>query len=54
LVGSLIAGTAAGSYVNRAAKARLPTFHVGDVLVLLSAQVSGGIGPQTSTLLLIL
>lgn len=36
------------------AKEKIPTFHVGDVLVLLLAQVKGGIGPQSSSALLII
>ena len=32
----------------------IPTFHVGDVLVSLSAKVHGGIGPQTSSLMFIM
>lgn len=32
----------------------IPTFHVGDVLVSLSAKVHGGIGPQTSSLMFII
>lgn len=46
--GSVAAGTVvtAGvrSYVNDA----LPTYHAGDVIVSIQAQVNGGIGPQRS------
>jgi hypothetical protein len=47
--GSVAAGTVvtAGvrSYVNDA----LPTYHAGDVIVSIQAQVNGGIGPQRSS-----
>ncbi|MDH0648298.1 hypothetical protein N5D48_06965 [Pseudomonas sp. GD03858] len=50
----LLAGGAAGTTASQLAKSRLPTFHAGDVLVSLYAQVNGGIGPQTSSMLLII
>lgn len=45
-----IAGTTSAS----ATRNRLPTFHSGDVIVSIDAQVSGGIGPQRSSASLIL
>ncbi|QXH35199.1 hypothetical protein [Pseudomonas muyukensis] len=50
----LVAGGAAGTTTSQLAKSRLPTFHAGDVLVSLYARVNGGIGPQTSSMLLII
>ncbi|KGF62329.1 hypothetical protein [Pseudomonas lutea] len=44
----------AGATSASAAKNRLPTFHSGDVIVGIDAQVSGGIGPQRSSASLIL
>ena len=48
------AGLVTGSAASWVAKANIPTFHAGDVLVLLSARVNGGIGPQSSSLLLVI
>lgn len=45
-----IAGVTSAS----ATKNGLPTFHSGDVIVSIDAQVSGGIGPQRSSASLIL
>lgn len=49
-----IAEKIAGATSASAAKNRLPTFHSGDVIVSIDAQVSGGIGPQRSSASLIL
>jgi hypothetical protein len=38
----------------RAMKFEGPTYHAGDVLVSIEAQVSGGIGPQRSATSLII
>nr|WP_314488689.1 hypothetical protein [uncultured Pseudomonas sp.] len=43
-------GAGVRMYVNEI----LPTYHAGDVLVSIEAQVSGGIGPQRSTSTLII
>jgi hypothetical protein len=47
-IGKVVA-PAAGYLGRRWAKDLLPTYHTGDVIVSLGAQVSGGIGPQRST-----
>ncbi|MGN8343917.1 hypothetical protein ACLEJQ_09965 [Pseudomonas sp. SMV71] len=47
VVGLAIAPVA-GYIGRRWAKGILPTYHAGDVIVSLDAQVSGGIGPQRS------
>jgi hypothetical protein len=49
-----IAEKIAGTTTASATKNRLPTFHSGDVIVSIDAQVSGGIGPQRSSASLIL
>lgn len=49
-----IAEKIAGATSASATKNRLPTFHSGDVIVSIDAQVSGGIGPQRSSASLIL
>lgn len=49
-----IAEKIAGATSASATKKRLPTFHSGDVIVSIDAQVSGGIGPQRSSASLIL
>ncbi|QXI37197.1 hypothetical protein [Pseudomonas xantholysinigenes] len=49
-----LAGTVAGALAAWGVQQRLPTFHAGDVLVSLFASVSGGIGPQSSSVMLIL
>ena len=49
-----IAEKIAGATSASAAKNRLPTFHSGEVIVSIDAQVSGGIGPQCSSASLIL
>lgn len=54
LTAGLIAGGVTKTAANQLARSRLPTFHASDVLVLLFARVNGGIGPQTSSVLLIL
>ncbi|MCO7520123.1 MULTISPECIES: hypothetical protein [unclassified Pseudomonas] len=54
LTAGLIAGGVTKTAANQLARSRLPTFHAGDVLVFLFARVNGGIGPQTSSVLLIL
>ncbi|MDH0304698.1 MULTISPECIES: hypothetical protein [unclassified Pseudomonas] len=48
------AGLVTGGAASWGAKTSIPTFHAGDVLVLLSARVHGGIGPQSSSLLLVI
>ncbi len=45
-----VATTAVRSHVNDA----LPTYHAGDVIVSIQAQVNGGIGPQRSSVSLII
>ena len=37
-----------GWTVRKFTLSQLPTYHAGDVIVSLDAQVSGGIGPQHS------
>jgi hypothetical protein len=49
-----IAEKIAGATSASATKNRWPTFHSGDVIVSIDAQVSGGIGPQRSSASLIL
>ena len=49
-----IAEKIAGATSASATKNRLPTFHSGDVIVSIDAQVSGGISPQRSSASLIL
>nr|WP_240791731.1 hypothetical protein [Pseudomonas mosselii] len=48
-VGAVV-GTATRAYTNEV----LPTYHAGDVLVSIEAQVNGGIGPQRSITSLII
>lgn len=43
-------GMAVRQYANKA----IPTHHAGDVLVIIDAQVNGGIGPQHSSMPLII
>ena len=43
------AGPAAGYFGRELVKGKLPSYHAGDVIVSLDAQVNGGIGPQRST-----
>ncbi len=45
-VAGLAAGTAVGMGVRSYVNDVLPTYHAGDVVVSIQAQVSGGIGPQ--------
>ncbi|WP_411382603.1 hypothetical protein ACK3BK_13585 [Pseudomonas sp. L7] len=47
-------GTAAGAAASWLIKGKIPTFHAGDVLVALEASVEGGIGPQHTTVMMIL
>ncbi|WP_200625805.1 hypothetical protein [Pseudomonas sp. LAM2023] len=42
----LAAGTAVGMGVRSYVNDVLPTYHAGDVIVSIQAQVNGGIGPQ--------
>lgn len=49
-----IVGTLAGMFSGGKAKNGIPTYHVGDVIVSIDAQVSGGIGPQRSSAALLL
>ncbi|MDH0300426.1 MULTISPECIES: hypothetical protein [unclassified Pseudomonas] len=48
-----VAGFAATGAAAWLAQKSIPTFHAGDRLVSLFAKVSGGIGPQSSSMLLI-
>ncbi|WP_288375038.1 hypothetical protein [uncultured Pseudomonas sp.] len=41
-IGGFVVGGLVGSYVT----SRIPTFHSGDRIVSIQAQVQGGIGPQ--------
>jgi hypothetical protein len=50
---SSLSAYAVGKNVGRHMGNMLPTFHAGDVIVTLDAQVHGGIGPQRSTLSLV-
>lgn len=50
---SSLSAYAVGKSVGRHMGNVLPTFHAGDVIVTLDAQVQGGIGPQRSTLSLV-
>lgn len=47
-------GVPVGAGVRAYANEVLPTYHAGDVLVSIEAQVNGGIGPQHSTSTLII
>ncbi|HGM5581438.1 TPA: glycine zipper family protein [Pseudomonas putida] len=47
-------GTVAGTAASWLIKGKIPTFHGGDVLVALEAWVDGGIGPQHTTVMMIL
>ncbi|BCJ05764.1 MULTISPECIES: hypothetical protein [unclassified Pseudomonas] len=49
-----VAGIAATGAVAWLIQNKIPTFHAGDVLASLSATVKGGIGPQSSSLMLII
>ncbi|MDO7898477.1 hypothetical protein [Pseudomonas citrulli] len=46
--------TSVGAGVRKYANEVLPTYHAGDVLVSIEAQVNGGIGPQRSLSTLII
>lgn len=50
LAGGLVVGGLVGSYVT----SRIPTFHSGDRIVSIQAQVQGGIGPQRTNKSLII
>lgn len=50
LTGGLVVGGLVGSYVT----SRIPTFHSGDRIVSIQAQVQGGIGPQRTNKSLII
>ncbi|MBI6899422.1 hypothetical protein JET64_21670 [Pseudomonas putida] len=54
LVAGALAGGGVGMITTGKAKAALPTFHANDVLVSLMARVTGDIGPQSSSVMLIL
>ncbi|MCP6698192.1 hypothetical protein [Pseudomonas donghuensis] len=47
-VASSFVGVPVGAAVRTYANEILPTYHAGDVLVSIDAQVNGGIGPQRS------
>ncbi|WP_251029500.1 hypothetical protein [Pseudomonas fluorescens] len=47
-VASPYVGVPVGAGVRMYANDILPTYHAGDVLVSIEAQVNGGIGPQCS------
>lgn len=47
-VASPYAGVPVGAGVRMYVNETLPTYHAGDVLVSIEAQVNGGIGPQRS------
>ncbi|MBC3465075.1 hypothetical protein [Pseudomonas sp. RW10S2] len=47
-------GTAAGAAASWLIKGKIATFHAGDVIVALEAWVEGGIGPQHTTVMMIL
>ncbi len=51
--GPLVGGMA-GMFSGGKAKQGIPTYHVGDVIVSIDAQVAGGIGPQRSSSALLL
>ena len=53
-VASPYVGVPVGAGVRAYANDVLPTYHAGDVLVSIEAQVNGGIGPQHSTSTLII
>jgi hypothetical protein len=46
--GTLVGGIA-GMFSGGKARQGIPTYHVGDVIVSIDAQVAGGIGPQRSS-----
>ncbi|MBC3438418.1 hypothetical protein HU735_23630 [Pseudomonas sp. BW16M2] len=50
----VMAGFAVAGAVTWLAQKSIPTFHAGDMLVSLFAKVDGGIGPQSSSLMLII
>ena len=50
----LLTGVPVGAGVRKYANEILPTYHAGDVLVSIEAQVNGGIGPQRSASTLII
>ncbi|NWD22617.1 hypothetical protein HX864_05010 [Pseudomonas yamanorum] len=53
-VASPYAGVPVGAGVRSYVNETLPTYHAGDVLVSIEAQVNGGIGPQrTATTLIV-
>ncbi|MFS0826056.1 hypothetical protein [Pseudomonas phoenicis] len=54
LVGTSLVGAPVGAGVRMYVNKILPTYHAGDVLVGIDAQVDGGIGPQRSTSTLII
>jgi len=49
-----VIGGVAGMVAGGKAKQGLPTYHVGDVIVSIDAQVAGGIGPQRSSAAILL
>jgi hypothetical protein len=51
--GPLVGGMA-GMFSGGKARQGIPTYHVGDVIVSIDAQVAGGIGPQRSSSALLL
>ena len=53
-VSSSYVGIPAGAGVRMYANEILPTYHAGDVLVSIEAQVNGGIGPQRTLSTLII
>jgi hypothetical protein len=51
--GPLVGGMA-GMFSGGKARQGIPTYHVGDVIVSIDAQVAGGMGPQRSSSALLL
>lgn len=49
-----VVGAVTGATLAAASKNKLPTYHAGDVIFSVDAEVSGGIGPQRSSASLIL
>lgn len=49
-----VVGAVTGTTLAAASKNKLPTYHAGDVIFSVDAEVSGGIGPQRSSTSLIL